>query len=72
MDAAVSGLVQRERERERRIRMGKHCVPVLKGATLPSLSCQKLSRWYSAYSGVVLKSLFGFLVSMACGCLMST
>jgi hypothetical protein len=41
------------------------CVlPVLNGGTLPSLLAQKLSRWYSAYSGVVLWSLFGLLASI--------
>lgn len=37
---------------------------MLKGGTLPSLLAQKLSRWYSAYSGVFLWSLLGFLTSM--------
>jgi hypothetical protein len=40
------------------------CIPVLKGGTLPSLLAQKLSAWYSAYSGVLLSSLFGLFLSI--------
>ena len=37
---------------------------MLKGGTSPLLLFQKLSRWYSAYSGVVLRSLLGLLASI--------
>ncbi len=46
-------------------RKANEAIPVLKGMTLPSLLAQKPSRWYSAYSGVLRKLLFSFLVSMA-------
>jgi hypothetical protein len=39
-------------------------IPVLKGGTLPSLLAQKLSAWYSAYSGVLLYSLLGLFLSI--------
>jgi hypothetical protein len=39
-------------------------IPVLKGGTLPSLLAQKLSAWYSAYSGVLLCSLLGLFLSI--------
>jgi hypothetical protein len=39
-------------------------VPVLKSGTLPSLLAQKLSAWYSAYSGVLLCSLLGLFLSI--------
>lgn len=37
---------------------------VLNNGTSPVLSFQKFSRWYCAYSGVVLKFLLGLLMSM--------
>jgi hypothetical protein len=37
---------------------------VLNGGTLPSLLAQKLSAWYSAYSGVLLYSLLGLVLSI--------
>jgi hypothetical protein len=46
--------------------VGEMCsnVPVLKGGTLPSLLAQKLSAWYSAYSGVLLCSLLRLFLSI--------